>query len=287
MANNDFRFTSRFLNNGVFIVDGLGANDSQTGLHLYNTLRDLRDYAGVDTLIERFPVTNSGELRHALDKIEALVRDGVKPIIHFECHGSAQGGLQIGDCQDMVGWDVLEVLLRRINLASGCHLGVVMGVCHGLYAITPIRIQRPAPFYFLIGSQDEITGGALRKEMPEFYRVLFVTNNLEAAIANAPSCKTFHAEKLLAVSFAKYLKRGCMGMHRMERVDRMISEKRFVNGVQYGPEQLRSLRKQGKERTKAENQTFALQRILATFLPGRSCSFTFDELLAWVRSYKG
>lgn len=281
MVQPSLKFVSRFEYNTVFIVDGLGTNEAQTGRNLYNDLRDLRAAgAAVDMMYSR--VTHAGELRNTLEEIERLARTGVKPIVHIECHGSAEDGLAIGDGKDRFSWEALEPLLRRINIASDCNLGVVMGVCHGMHAITPIRIARPTPFYFLLGSQDELTAGTLRTEMPRFYETLFETNNLEAALNHVPSCKPFHAERLLAASFGKYLRRACMGKGKRDRVERALSMTNWTHGPM-NREQRRRLRMQAKAQFSADAHGPALERTARTFLSGRRPSFTFDELLRWVR----
>jgi hypothetical protein len=280
----DFHFTSRFLNNSVFILDCLRSNESQTGLKLYEELRDIRDYDKVDVYIEHIRVLDAGALRQALDRIHALALEGFKPIIHFECHGDEEVGLEIGDVADLTSWDALEPLLRRINVACGCNLGVVMGVCWGMYAITPIRIHRPVPFYFLVGSQTQLTAGTLREEMPAFYRTLLQNGSLEAAMKCVPSCQPFHAEKLLAVGFAKYLKRGCIGKGRSERVERLFTEIYQSSGGNLNRAQRRNVRESFRKQSRAEAQESAFSRYARTFLHGKPCSFTFADLLSWVRS---
>ena len=275
------KFASRFEYNTIFIVDGLCTDEAQTGRNLYNDRRDMRaDGADVAVIYSR--VTHAGELRSKLEEIEHLSRNGVKPILHIECHGDVEGGLAVGDEQDRFSWQALEPLLRRINIASGCNLGVVMGVCHGLHAITPIRIARPTPFYFLLGSQDELTAGTLRTEMPKFYETLFDTDNLDSALRCVPSCKPFHADRLFAESFGKYLRRACMGKGKRERVESALSLANWTRGPM-NREQRRRLRTHARAQFNAGAHGTAFDRMARTFLPGRPPSFTFDDLLQWVR----
>lgn len=278
--SNEFRFTSAFLNNCVFIVDGLPQGELQTGLHLHNELRDL-SLESASVQLEYRRVSDGGALLQVLEEIHQAARLGCKPIIHFECHGDAAEGVQIGDTKDIVTWDAIEPWLRRINIASGCNLGVVMAACYGLYAITPVKIRRPTPFYFLVGPQDKVQAGTLRQEMPAFYRKLLTTQNLDAALACVPSCRPYHAERMLAVSFAKYLKRGCLGKARLERVEKVLTELVWTNAI-YSRAQIRAARRILKQRSKAAAHGPAFARYSKTFLAGRSCSFSFEQLLQWV-----
>lgn len=280
---SDFRFASNFLNSHIFVVDGLPSGELQTGYKLYEDLRDLGYIEANTAVVEYRRVATSGEFLQVLAEIEDSAHLGCKPIVHIECHGDADEGLQIGDSQDMISWKLIEPLLRRINLASKCNLGVVMAACYGLYAITPLKIHRPTPFYFLIGPQSEVTAGALRQEMPAFYQTLFRTGNLDAALACVPSCRPYHAERFLAVSFGKYLKRGCIGDGRLKRVETVLTELVW-GGALRNRTQMRAARKVLKQRTKAEAHGPAFTRYAKTFLAGRNCSFTFEQLLLWIKA---
>ncbi|WP_155627874.1 hypothetical protein [Burkholderia vietnamiensis] len=281
MTGPVLKFTSRFEYNTICILDGLRPDEAQTGLNLYNDLRDVIA-AGADVAVSYARVANAGELRSELDKIEQSVGNGAKPIVHIECHGDVEGGLAVGEQQDRLSWSALELLLRRINIACSCNLGVVMAVCHGMHAISPIRIGRPTPFYFLLGSQDALTAGTLRAEMPKFYETLLETNNLDLALACAPSCKPFHADRLFAQSFGRYLRHACMGKGKRERVERALSVANWTRGPM-NREERRRLRTQAKVRFNAEAHGAEFDRMARVFLSGRRPSFTFDDLLQWVR----
>jgi hypothetical protein len=80
-----------------------------------------------------------------------------------------------------------------------------MGVCHGMYAITPIRIARP-PLYFLVGNQDEVKAGAQHLEIPALYRALFESGGLEVALCaflSAVSRRKAAGSELCQVSEAR------------------------------------------------------------------------------------
>lgn len=280
--SSDFRFTSGFRTNHVFIIDGLGASDYQTGKLLRDELLDF-GYQNESIAITYLKACGAGELLNFLEDIHQAALHGCKPIIHFECHGSAEAGLSIGDGAEAVPWSVLEPWFRRINFACECNLGVVVAACYGLHAITPLKIYRPTPFYFLLGPQGLISAAACQREMSAFYKALFTTQNLDTALSHAPSCLQFHAERFFAVVFGKYLKRTCMGKKRLERVERSLSHLKWTNQI-HNRGQLREARERLKERSKAESHGPAFSQHAKTFLAGRKCSFTFRELLNWVRS---
>lgn len=284
-SNSTFGFTTFFDNNAVFVIDALGENDMQTGLKVYNKLRDLRDYAGhKEHIVERVQITDGGDLRTVLDQIRMrCANDGLRPILHFESHGDERG-LEIGETQVHVSWDVLETLLRPINVACEGHLGVVMSVCQGLYAIRPVKLHRHAPFLFLVGTQEKILQGALADQLPAFYEELFASGELDTALEKVPSCKPFHAEKLLASGVAGYFKTACMGAGAAQRAEELLTGSKWLLGGFESVEQMRDMRQAAKQKIKSDVSAEILQRYAEPFLGRRRCSFSFEEMLAWLKS---
>uniref|UniRef100_UPI002ABD7171 hypothetical protein n=2 Tax=Burkholderia cepacia complex TaxID=87882 RepID=UPI002ABD7171 len=280
-----FTFESRFTFNAVIVIDALREDDLQTGLTVYNELRDLRDYAQHEVLVERIPVADAGALRHALDSLWQRCRnDGLRPILHFEAHGEKVKGLEVGAARDIFSWPALETMLRPINVACAGNLGVVMAVCQGLYAITPLKLHRHAPFYFLLGTQETIQQGALADQLPAFYRTLFETGNLDAAMAEVPACKPFHAEKLLAVAVGSFWAQHCMGRGAEERRERLLTDAKWQIGGFADTAQLRAIRHAAKAEIRANVSAEVLQRYAAPFLGSRQCSFTFEDLREFLAS---
>lgn len=280
-----FEFRSQFAFNAVIVIDALREDGLQTGIRVYNELRDLRDYAEHDVLTERMVVADAGALRHALDSIRLRCRDeGLRPILHFEAHGERGKGLEVGAARDIFSWPVLESMLRPINVACIGNLGIVMAVCEGLYAITPLKLHRHAPFYFLLGTQEQIRQGALADQLPAFYRTLFETGNLDAALAKVPACKPFHAEKLLAVAVGAYWARECIGRGAVERTERLLTEAKWQLGGFADTEQLRAIRQTAKAKIRSDVSAEILERYAQPFLGQRECSFTFEQLRAYLTS---
>ncbi len=68
-----------------------------------------------------------------------------------------------------------------------------LAACWGLHAIAPLRIDRPAPFYFLIGPDKPVEAGHIDSVMPEFYRSLIETDSLDKAMTKVDvQFKQFH-----------------------------------------------------------------------------------------------
>lgn len=279
-----FHFISSFANNAVIIIDGLRKSESQTGLQLYNDLRDLRDYENAVSVVRRYEVSNAVELRILLENLRKEAKDGLRPVLHFECHGDAVKGLEIGEHREHFAWAALEPLLRAINVATECNLGVVMAVCSGLHAIKSIKMHRATPFYFLLGSQDELLQEQIRSEMRAFYRVLLLSSDLDKALRQVPSCRSYHAETMLAIAVGRFLRQGCMGTGGLKRMEYLVTETKWRLGGFRNREQMRSIRKHAKKAVQAGMSQATFHQLARTFLGVRKPSFTLVALTQWVRS---
>lgn len=277
---NILTFDSRFSNNAVYILDGLKSTELQTAKHLYEELSDLKyeteiPYCSIVSIASRV------ELFFALDQIREYCIKGIKPIVHIEAHGGKSTGIFLGDKEEQVSWDELVSHLGKINETSKNNLGVVMAACFGLYAIQPIKITKPSPFYFLIGSDERISGGDIDNVMKNFYRVLFQSSSLQTAMKEVDEkFKQFHVEKMFCVAFGRYIKQQCVGKGRRARVEKLLSDL-VEKGMPRNRENIRNSRQKIKQLVKPSKILF--DRYANLFMHGRY-SITYEQLYAFVTS---
>lgn len=268
-------FDSNFLNNSVFILDGLKSSDYQTATHLNDELLDLA-LEGETPYCTKLVTRSRADLFSALVEIRELCREGVKPIIHIEAHGSPEVGIVLGDNEEPVTWHELGECFTEINKITKNNLGVVMAACYGLYAITPVEITKPAPFYFLIGSDHLVEGGVIDESMKKFYRVLFNSNSLTAAMKQVEDrFKQFHVERLVYVAVGKFIKQSATGKGRAERVEHYVSI-RVEQGRVFNRETMRKARREAKAKAKNDSKS-AFERAVRVFLHGRQ-TVTYEQL---------
>jgi hypothetical protein len=273
-------FISGFRNNSVFILDGLRSDDLQTARHLYEDIVDsapesARPYC-------RYAETKScAALSAALDDIESLCRSaGIKPILQFEAHGDKEFGLLLGDDQEAVPWSDLVKRIADINVITENNTGVVLAACEGMYAVSPITIKRPTPFYFLIGSEAKVKAGYIDQQMRCFYQKLLATQELAVAMTCLEErFLQYHCERFLAVVYARYINRRLVGKGKRDYVELMVSTA-FDAGAPRTPENLKKLRKAAKDFASSSDERF--QAVAKFFLHGR-VSFQYDDIVAFVR----
>lgn len=275
-------FQSNFSNNAVFVIDALGESDLQTARRLHDELSNLVLSDG-SRYCHYLSVASREECERALEDILHLSESGMKPIIHIEAHGSQQDGICIADSGQFLDWETLVKWCLRINTAAENNLGVVLASCFGLYGITPVNIRTPCPYYFLVGSDRTVSAGYIEDTMRLFYRKLFDERNLDVAMKEvSEGFKQFHAEKFFCISFAKYIRRTCMGSGANARVERMISEV-FASGMPRTPENLKWLRSSAKQFVRGlDRQRIAFEQTARHFLHGK-IPLSFDEFVSFVR----
>ncbi|WP_175983422.1 hypothetical protein [Burkholderia vietnamiensis] len=282
--SSEFRFTSHFQNTDVFILDCLPSKETSRE-RLYNPLRDLSAFGGIRKRVARWCVSDGRNLQALLHTIARWAAAGIMPVIHIECHGSADAGLEIGDACEVMDWATFASLLTPINAACQGNLGVVMGVCEGISATTPVDVEKPSPFCFLVGSNGRPTNGLLQSEMPAFYRTLFQGHDVVAALHCIPSFQTFYAEQMLATRLLLDIAEGCLGRGRAEWREGLLSKIADNNGGSLDTSRLRAERARIKAMTGDDAVRRAVQVIARRFLH-RSPSFDIDELLEHARQLR-
>jgi hypothetical protein len=191
-------------------------------------------------------------------------------------------GLGIGDEQERVSWAELVNLLSRINTATKNNTGVVMATCQGFYALTPLTIDHPCPFFFLIGSQEIVPAGVFGTQLKEFYKALFRTGALESAMAQLDDrFKQFLAEKFFVTVWARILKKHGVGKGLRARKEHLVTaaleearrSEKILN--------FKAVRTIAKKLAQPGKETF--DATANRFLHGKS-GVNFYDILKWVKS---
>lgn len=279
MARGALSFTSHFSNNTLIIIDALGEDDLQTGIHLRDDMRDATEVSRPG-YCQYFKVESESHFFTVLEKINEHTKNGFRPILHIEAHGDKDSGIRIAASGEFVSWSKLLPKLQEINGNSKNNLGVVMAACFGLNALRPLRIEDPCPFYFLIGSEFEVPAGYIDDALKEFYIELNRQNSLDDAMMKIDAkFRQFHAEKFFFVTFAKYMKNACMGAGAQRRVERLLTEV-VQSGSITNRATLRTLRKNAKAFVRLQEHAF--NKLSSRFLHGRK-SISYEKLRQFAR----
>jgi hypothetical protein len=277
------RFVAGITYSTIEVIDCLvPGRDMQTGLAIYNYLRDLTS-AGAPR-VRRHPIRSEAELWECLERIESDCVKGWKAIIHIEGHAS-KAGLEVPidnkSHSQVIAWPTLVDRFRAINIASQFNLGVFMATCEGIEALRPMTIKKPAPYMFLVGPHVQVSAGMVLTAAQAFYNVILTTPDLNRASAKLPrEFTTFLAERFFAITYARVLKQQSFGRRKKERVNSLVN---MVLPNDAPNEQLQTVREMAKLFALPDRERFeAVQR---RYLPA-GVSFTFDELVEYARTGK-
>lgn len=216
--------------NKLWVIESLPVGDLKTGTLLVdNQLNDVKQ-DNPDLLIQLEKPITKAELAEVLHKIRDEAREGIYPMLHLECHGCPDGlGVASGE---LVEWDELREVLIEINQACRLNLVIVLAACNGAHLIKVSKKLDRAPFWAIIGPEQEVIAGDIEKDFDGFYQSFFKSLSGDAAMdalnnGKSPSERTYHflsAEGLFAKAYRKYYRSHCIGRGRRERIEYLTTQ---------------------------------------------------------------
>lgn len=275
---------TEFRCNGIVLISAPRSGEEGPSRRIGEDLGQLAISLG-ELVFMHITVTSKKQLIELLQSLELEVENGLRPIVHFDAHGSKERGLEIGATGELVSWDVITEELRKLNIASGNNLFVFVAACYGFYLLKALTITKPCPFFIMFGPSDIITFGEVESSVVPFYRKLFQTESVDAA-TQALSCQFdyFHSERMFLISFARYVREKCLGKGGRDRRERLLTETFEETKLENTKQMRKKLRRQIKQHLKP---TPALMRWYAKrFMHGKNCPVSFAEVMSEVkRSY--
>lgn len=171
---------SVFSFNFFYVIESLTDGDVLTGTNLLNNLKPYTEkHQALSTAL--ISVENAQEWRDAMDNLCEKAKEGQKPIIHFEIHGTdSKSGLYIKN-GDIIEWQEVLEGISRINYACGCNLFVSFAVCYGQYLAQFINISKKMPFCLSLGSFDELYEDDLETRYFAFYKEFLTSFDIDKA----------------------------------------------------------------------------------------------------------
>lgn len=241
---------------------------------------DLEALATAGTFaFEEVAVADRDELLAALDSIARRSESGLRPILQFDCHGSAEEGLLLEPSGERLTWSELVEALRPINVGTANSLCCIFGVCFGLHLSLGLSLSLPSPYFLTIAPEGEILVGELLDRLAPFYARLFETGNITRSYREhlAPALSIFQCTELLAKALATYIVKHASGAGGAARRERLVSRMLEERGTGDGElTQLASARQRAKSGLRLTQEH--LDRYARLFLIGRKPSFGIAEV---------
>jgi hypothetical protein len=214
------------------IIESLGPHEDQTGSELKTYLEGKVPIA---VEIER-PTTIAELVRTLTELAERTEAGACAPIIHLEMHGYKKG-IQTTSLE-ILDWDSLGLLLRRVNVAMRNSLIVTTAVCEGAYLAIAAALHPswPAPFCGVIGPDKKVKSKLLLPGFSSFYAELLKTGNFQTALhelqaKNLPSYRALDMADLFRTGSVAYaqLTKGDILEERIANIIRQMTEDQIVN----------------------------------------------------------
>lgn len=166
--------------NKVWVIESLRAGDMETGKSLYNDVLLPLSHSNPDLHVEIDCPVDRDALFGALERVEKDCKRGLFPILHFECHGNKEG-FQLGN-DEIIEWDEIRDALIQISIASNLNFVIIVAACNGIHLINVCTQLDRAPFWAVIGPEEEVMELEVKRDFAAFYRKFFECLNADDAI---------------------------------------------------------------------------------------------------------
>jgi hypothetical protein len=225
-----YRDSLRF--DSIIVIESLRSEDMKTGEWLYYRVLDSWAQRNAPFYTKLYQPASRAEFLGVLDEVrDCLFRNGHRPILHIEAHGSSDG-LQLGSDEE-VRWEDLRDRFTEMNESSAINLLVVMAMCAGWHLSRLLLPMHRAPVWGVVGPiDDRVQTGDLREAMESFYRVLLSSFDARTALAAMNQHVPYEswqylletAETMFCRVFHHYIKDLCTEDQLQARENEIVSE---------------------------------------------------------------
>jgi hypothetical protein len=263
--------------NTVYLVTSSRPGEEGTTRRLVESISDTSNNGGNFNFMHSRIHSGDGYFQ-LLDGILHEIDNGLRPIIHFDMHGSQERGLEIGHTGEFIDWKSVIDSLRILNTKLHNELVVLITACHGFHAILPISFEKTAPFLCLIAPEKEIQVGHIEDRVPEFYRELFFSSSLALACQKlGKEFKYFHSAEFIFKTLSRYIKEKCKGTGGQKRREDLLTEIMETRLGEY-PGKISEYRAKVKQHIAPSQEL--LDRYTSRFLMGKTSGIKIDDLIA-------
>jgi hypothetical protein len=227
---------------------------------------------------ESFEPKTAAKLQEYLGHVAGRAARGLRPIIHFDTHGSEADGIQIAPSGENVSWATLVEWLRPINRETRNNLCIVSAACFSMQVYTEITIEKECPFFVMIAPERVVSFGFIADHIPKFYDEVFRSSNIVTAHRThlKKGLTLFHCERALLMGLIKYVRRYRVGEGAQQRREQLLTQV-LERGIPNTPQNRKSIRTQSKALIKPTQEL--IDRYVNRFLIGKPVAFTLDDVI--------
>jgi hypothetical protein len=163
---NGMKLSDTLSINKIIWIRSLDNNEIGPSVRMVEDL-ELRAANGNFAFEERV-VNDRNSLQSVLNEIADEAERGLRPILHFDCHGSRDEGLYLKPSGEDFSWEELVIALQKINVRTENNLCCVFGVCFGLRLSMSLELSKPTPYYLTIAPEEKVLVGTLEAKNTNF-----------------------------------------------------------------------------------------------------------------------
>lgn len=171
-----------FLFNKIIIIQSLEPDEFQTGNHIAQYLRSLLDDLKIKMPIELINCESKIELIPILLAIKnSCIENGDLPIIHIECHGDIDDGLEFSN-GSLISWTELAGEFTPINLATKFNLLLIFSACFAGNFLGQMGALAPSPCWCMVAPSEKVDPGEILRGFKVFYKTFFEKHDAGIAV---------------------------------------------------------------------------------------------------------
>ncbi|MEQ9328636.1 MAG: hypothetical protein RJQ21_15245 [Rhodospirillales bacterium] len=268
--------------NSIFWIRSIPDNEIGPTRRIIEDLNDAHNNGGWP--IRELVVGTSDELVEALNFLADEAEKGVKPIIHFDAHGSKDKGILLSPSGEHFSWDKLANHLRIINCQTMNNLICIFATCYGYHINFQVELKKPTPSYLIMAPTDEISVGFLEEQTVRFYQLAHASGNVTEAfsLTLASKMKLYHCQGIFFEALSNYIRYYCSGKSKSIRYEKLLSDFLIEHNIENpSPAVLKNTRNRIKSGLKPSQKI--IEYYASKFLICRRPAFDYDDLEKFTR----
>jgi len=199
----------------VVIIQSLGGADILTGDILSKYIPHICEEKGFTIPVELINCESGSQFLQIIHELVTEASNGTIPLLHVECHGDPNSGLDFKDGSDL-SWQQISDALLSLNVATRFNLMAIFSACFGFYFVERMGAIDRAPCWCLVAPTSVVYEDEIMGAFRDFYRDLFLTNSVSMAFRSLSKWKLRHGRWICTVAedwFEKlivgYIERHC------------------------------------------------------------------------------
>lgn len=168
----------------IVVIESIPASELHNGRRLREDIEVQSVFHQRGLSVEFVPVDTADRLWDCLAHVLKDANNRVEyPLLHLECHGSAdRKGLVLAD-GSLVAWEQLKPTLTAINVATRCNLFITLAACYGAHLSQIILPTDRAPLWGMLAPTEQAKPSDLLGSFFAFYTTLLASLDGDKALS--------------------------------------------------------------------------------------------------------